>query len=115
MGVEAKRLTIVRDTSFAIANPLKAQLTDGSIVVFSSGAHVVDHRLLGEGWQFTPTIRDSVQVASVPLDSVVGVVAFRTKVDPGQSVGQSVAAIVTGLFGLIVGFYALCVATRCMR
>lgn len=112
--VEARRLAI-RDTSFSLDAPARAQLTDGPIVVFSRGLRVEESRVMGEGWRYSPTIRDSVAVSSVPVDSVAGLVAFRMAVDPAKSAAQSVATAVTAFFLVLIGFYAVCVASRCLR
>jgi hypothetical protein len=112
--VEARRLT-VRDTSFSLDAPARAQLTDGAIVVFSRGLRVEESRVIGEGWRYTPTLRDSVAVSSVPVDSVACLVAFRMAVDPAKSAAQSVATAVIASFLLLIGYYAACVASRCLR
>jgi hypothetical protein len=113
VGVEAARLTIHGDTAVAI--PSKAQLTDGSIAVFARGLRVEDHRIVGDGWRFTPTIRDSVTVTSLAVDSVAGIVTFRRSVDAGRSIGTSAATTVLAFFGVIIGFIALCAASSCLR
>ena len=84
--------------------PAKAQLRDGSIVVFPTGFRRENHQMVGNGWRFSPTLRDSVAVTAVAGDSIAGIVAFRTAFDPAQSVGMSVAAAVSLV---IAGFFAL--------
>ena len=81
-AIETKRLTIGGDSSFVVTSPAKAQLTDGSIVVFSHGSRVQAHRMIGEGWRFPPGVRDSEGVASVSADSIAAFITFRTTVDP---------------------------------
>jgi hypothetical protein len=98
-----------------VTQPAKAQLVDGSIVIFRQGFRVHDGQLRGAGWRYDPTLRDSVSVSVVPVDSVAGAVAFKTGYDPAKSLGMSAAAGVTLFFALGIAFVATCVATSCLK
>ena len=97
-----------------VAEATKAQLTDGSVVVFQSGVHVANGLVLGDGWRFQPTTADSMHVNQVPVDSVSSLVAFRTAYDPAKSAGMTVAAGISLALLLFFGLIVLCSTTRCM-
>ena len=113
--VLARRVALTSDSDRVVTQPAKAQLVDGSIVIFRDGFHVEESHLVGNGWRYDPALRDSVSISSIPVDSVAGVVAFRTGYDPAKSLGMSVAAGVALVFGLAIAFFAGCAATRCLR
>jgi hypothetical protein len=52
---------------------------------------------------------------TIGADSIAAFVTFRATIDPARSRGESAAAAVTGFFALVIGFFALCYATSCMR
>lgn len=113
--VAARRITLGSDSGRVVTQPSKAQLVDGSIVLFREGFRVEGREVLGTGWRYDPTLRDSVSVSGLPMDSVAGVVAFGTSYDAAKSVGMSVAAGIGLLFALAIAFIAGCAATKCLR
>lgn len=106
-GVEVSRVSVARSDSAVVNSPVKAHLMDGTIAVFPTGVIVAHNRAVGRGWRYTATLRDSTQVSSVPLDSVLGMEAFRTHYDAGRTITYS--AIATG--AVLVGSIAAICAT----
>jgi hypothetical protein len=103
------------DTARTVRHAAKAQLLDGSIVTFPDGARIDSGRLIGDGWRFGATFRDSVRVSGVSVDSVATLVAFRMVYDPAKSVGMTVAGAVAGFLVALAALYGLCAATECFR
>jgi hypothetical protein len=114
-GVVAGRVALGSDAPRAIQSAAKAQLIDGSLVTFPDGFRVDSGRVVGDGWRYGLTLHDSVRVTSIAVDSVAGMVAFRTAYDPAKSVGMTVAAAVTTFFALAIAAIVGCVATSCLR
>ena len=106
-GVEVSRLTAGRSDSTVVHSPVKAHLVDGSVAVFSSGATVVRDRVRGNAWRFTATLRESTLVSEVPLDSVIGMEAFNTRIDNARTLIYSAAATSAVLLGTVA---AICIA-----
>lgn len=77
-----------------VKSPVKAHLSDGSIVVFDKGVLVARNSVLGVGRRFTPMLAEVGRLDSIPLDSVLGMETFRTKVNPGRTVLYSTLATV---------------------
>jgi hypothetical protein len=97
--------------SVAVISPVKAHLADGSTVVFPDGVDVVRGTLRGDGMRYSLTLRDSAAVGSLPLDSVVGMEVFRTRVDVGTSIVVSVlatSAAAAGAAALAVAIFGSC-------
>jgi hypothetical protein len=113
--VAARDVNLRSDSDRVVTQPAKAQLRDGSIVIFRDGFRNEVGQLRGTGWRYDPTLRDSVAVSAIPVDSVAGVVAFRTGYDPAQSLGMTAAASVSLVFVLGIAFVAACYATSCLR
>lgn len=113
--VVARRVAFGTDSARVVTEAAKAQLLDGSIVTLPDGFRVDGSQLVGSGWRFAATLRDSVRVSAIPTDSIAGLVTFRTTVDPAKSVGMSAAAAVMLAFGLAIAFVAGCAATSCLR
>lgn len=113
--VAARDVNLGSDSDRVVTQPAKAQLLDGSIVIFRDGFRKEGGQLRGTGWRYDPTLRDSVAVSAIPVDSVAGVVAFRTGYDPAKSLGMTAAAGVTLAFVLGIAFIATCYATSCLR
>ena len=113
--VGARDVKLGSDSDRVVTQPAKAQLLDGSIVIFRDGFRNEGGQLRGAGWRYDPTLRDSVGVSAIPVESVAGVVAFRTGYDPAKSLGMTAAAGVTLFFVLGVAFFAGCAATSCLR
>jgi 1-acyl-sn-glycerol-3-phosphate acyltransferase len=61
-------------------HPVRAQLLDGSIVVFPDGATVAGDSLQGRGMRYDFTLRDSTAITAVPLGSVGGLASYRQTV-----------------------------------
>ena len=80
--------------SVDVATPVKAHLIDGSTVMFRSGVLVQRDTVWGEGTRYDLTLRDSSKLRMVPLDSIVGMEAYRTKYDAGRTVLYSTLATV---------------------
>lgn len=106
-GVQVSSLTVARGDSAVVRSPVKAHLIDGTIAVFPSGVVVAHDQAVGRGWRYTPSLRESTEVRSVALDSVVGMEAFRTQYDPGRSIVYSAA--LTG--GVLLGAVAVICAS----
>lgn len=82
-----------------VKSPVKAHLSDGTIVVFESGVVVARNQLLGTGRRLTPLLADLGRTDSIPLDSVLGMETFRTKVNAGRTIAYSTLATVGTLAG----------------
>jgi len=113
--VVAHPVALGTDSARVVTRAAKAQLVDGSIVTLPQGFRVDEGHLVGSGWRFAPTLRDSVPFSAISTDSITGVVTFRTAIDPAKSVGMSAAAGVTLAFLLGIAFVAACAATSCLR
>lgn len=87
--------------SITVATPVKAHLLDGSTVMFRSGVLVQRDTVWGEGIRYDLTLRDSTRLRMLPLDSVVGMEAYRTKVDAGKTMLYSLG-VIGGAIGLSV-------------
>jgi len=98
---EPRDVTLSGDSSTTIRSPLKAHLQSGGTVVFPNGGVVSRSHVSGMARRFAfmanvPSAPDAI--ASVPLDSIVGIEAFDGRVVEGATVAVSAAATVTGLF-----------------
>jgi hypothetical protein len=100
-----------------VQSPMKAFMLDGAIVVFEGGARVTTDSMSGPGVRYSMGFRDTVEVTSVPLDSMVGVEAFDGKVHGLATFLVSVTAtalavgggavLAVAIFGSCPTFYAL--------
>ena len=88
--------------SVTVITPVKAHLVDGSTVVFRRGVRVVGNTVSGEGTRYSLTLQDSSALASLSLDSVVGMESFRTVVDGPKTVLVSTLATF-GAFAAAIG------------
>ena len=98
-------------TATRIKSPLKAHLKDGSTVVFRNGAMVSRDSLTGDGSGSTITNSVVRAIHAVPMDSVVGVETFESKVNAAPTVAASLAGAVVGAFGaalLAVAIFGSC-------
>jgi len=88
-----------------VRSPLKAFHIDGTISVFASGARVTPEAVVGRGLHYSLDQADSTAVTSVPLDSVMGIEAFRGGVNPVSTILLSAVATVgsVALFKAIFG------------
>ena len=98
---------IPRD-AVAVTSPVKAHLKDGSTVVYANGVTVSGGMLRGAGVRYDLGVKwtKSTNVDSIPLDSVVGMESFQTRVDRTKSV--IVSTLLTA--GAIIASAALAVA-----
>jgi hypothetical protein len=93
-------------TSVAVATPVKAHLVDGSTVVFPDGAILGGDTVRGIGWRYGLTLRDSVKVEAIPLDSIAGMESFEQTHDAAH--GLIVSLVSTGV--VLLGGAVLAVA-----
>lgn len=75
-----------------VESPVRAFLLDGSVVVFPEGLSVREDVLVGSGRRHDLAREPMGPVDSIPLDSVVGMEAFRGETDVATSVVASVFA-----------------------
>ena len=95
--------------SVAIHTPVKAHLRDGSTVLYRAGVLLARDTLRGTGVRYALTLRDSANVAFVPLDSVVAMESFRRGTDGAPTV--IVSALATGaaaVASVIAAFVIAC-------
>jgi hypothetical protein len=90
-----------------VHSPARAHLLDGSTVVYRNGVVVARDSLLGPGMRFDLARRDSTPIARLALDSIVGVEAYRTELEVGQTVLVSLGLTVLGTAATIVGLKAV--------
>jgi hypothetical protein len=84
-----------------VFTPLKVHLTDGSTVLFRTGAAIDSKTIEGDGQRY-PALSVGVQPQRrVPLDSVVGVETFEGKMLTAKTVIVSTAASVFGSIGTV--------------
>lgn len=95
----------------AVSSPVKAHLSDGSVVVFPSGVTYGQDSLTGQGSQYDLALRQTAARRSVPLDSVLGVEAIEGGVSAGSTV--AVSALATGLGTLGAGALAVAIFGSC--
>lgn len=94
-----------------VKSPVKAHLVDGSTVLYPNGVRLEGNALVTSGSRYK--LGSSIPVPSglIPLDSVVGMEAFDTKVDVPISVVASVVGITLGTVaaaGLAVAIFGSC-------
>jgi hypothetical protein len=75
-----------RTPTDSVRSPVKAHLIDGSTVVYTRGVAVREGGLRGAGMRYDLTLGNPTSVSLIPLDSVVGLEAFRTRVDDGKTI-----------------------------
>jgi hypothetical protein len=80
--------------SVSVTTPVKAHLVDGSTVVFRHGVRVAGGTVWGAGTRYGLALRDSTDVTSLALDSVVGMESFRTQVNTTNTILVSTLATV---------------------
>ncbi|HEY6343893.1 MAG TPA: hypothetical protein VIY49_20550 [Bryobacteraceae bacterium] len=99
--VEVKQ--VVPSDGVVVSSPVKAHLKDGSTVVYAKGVTVAGGALQGAGVRYDFALKQPVNVTSIPLDSVVGMESFQTKVNVAPTV--LVNTLITA--GAIAGGVAL--------
>ncbi len=88
-----------------VESPIKAHLTDGTTIVFAQGAMIRPDRIEGLGVRYAPTDGPGAvgtRVGGVPLDSVLGMEVYQTKVDPVSTTLVSLGATVVTIVGAAV-------------
>jgi len=103
--VEVKQV-VPRDT-VAVTSPVKAHLKDGSTVVYANGVTVAGGTLQGTGVRYDLALANPVIVASIPLDSVIGMESFQTRVNVGPTVAVNTLIGAGALVGSVALFKAI--------
>jgi hypothetical protein len=67
--------------SVTVATPVKAHLLDGQTVVFPDGITLARDTVRGSGTRYDLRLQPAGSVSGLPLDSVLGLEAYRTRVD----------------------------------
>jgi len=84
-----------------VESPVRAFLADGSVVLFPEGAVVSEDAIQGRGEHYDLLRRPVGPARTVPLDSVLGLEAFKEDTNVGLSLalsaGATVAAVVAGV------------------
>lgn len=94
-----------------IETRVKAHLADGSTVVYPRGLQLVGGAVIGSGTRFGLALTDSQHVDSLPLDSVVAMESFHTKVRPVETV--LVSALGVAAAGAVAVGIACAVDPKC--
>ncbi len=94
---------VIPADAVVVTSPVKAHLKDGSTVVYAKGVTVSGGMLRGTGVRYDLALKQSTNVDSIPLDSVLGMESFQTRVNGAET------AIVTTLVtaAAVVGGVAL--------
>src|SRR5688500_509637 len=90
----------VQQVPTVVRSSVKAHMLDGSTVVFPSGIRLQQNRVSGMGKRY-PLLGAGVLVASIPLDSVVGMEAYDSNLNEGATLAASGGAAVVGIVGTI--------------
>ena len=101
--VSVESMTAQQAVGSDVRTPLKVFHTDGTISVFPSGARVTTEAVLGLASHYSLDLSTRSPIESVPLDSIVGIEAFRGGVAAGATVAFSVlatAGIILGAVGI---------------
>jgi hypothetical protein len=91
--------------------PMKAFLHDGGVVVYHEGADVSTSSILGPGLRYPLSRSGALLVTEVPLDSVIGIEAFRGDVNVPASIAATAGATALGYVGtlaLMVAIFGSC-------
>jgi len=94
---------VIPSDAVVVTSPVKAHLKDGSTVVYAKGVTVSGGTLHGAGIRYDLSLKQPTYVDGIPLDSVVGLESFQTRVNGVET------AVVTTLVtaGAIAGSVAL--------
>ena len=116
--VHTVAVKILPDTgNVFVMTPLKVHLVDGRTVVFRNGATIDRHAIrgLGDAYPMLGSAADGTKTELVPLDSVVGVetfqsrvVGFPTLVASAAATAVSTAAVAFGAAALFVAIFGSC-------
>jgi hypothetical protein len=102
--VDIENVDLARVTT--VTNAAKAHLKDGSTVVYRDGFTVVGGELRGPGMRYDLTLTAGTRVDTLPVDTIVGMESFRTRINGAQTFIVSTLASI----GAFVGGAALAVA-----
>ena len=94
-----------------VSSPVKAHMLDGATVVFSRGAAVGGGFVKGDGERYAVGSMNPVIVSTVPLDSVVGMESYQTRVDKAPTMLATTGAVVVGVVataGALVAVFGSC-------
>src|SRR5262245_30335560 len=94
-----------------VTSPVKAHLADGSTVTFANGLSISSGTVRGEGVLNDLTLTQLKRVQEIPLDSVIGMESFQTRVNAGPTIALSTLATVGGIVGgaaLAVAIFGSC-------
>jgi hypothetical protein len=75
-----------------VTSPVKAHLADGSVVIWAHGVTVSRTVLEGSGMRWDALRRDSTAVATVAMDSVLGLESYTRGIDGATTFGVSLLA-----------------------
>lgn len=99
------------ETLTTVTSPVKAHMLDGSTVVYSRGATVGGGFVKGSGERYAIGSANPISVTAVPLDSVVGMESYQTRVRPGMTALATTAGIAVGTVataGMLVAIFGSC-------
>ena len=108
-----------------VESSVKAHLLDGSTIVYLNGVGLSNNTLVGAGLRYTIGSTIPTNVSQVPLDSIVGMENYGTKVSEGASVALTLLAIplvavaaagaAVAVFGSCPTFYADSAGTELLQ
>jgi hypothetical protein len=98
---------VVPRDAVAVTSPVKAHLKDGSTVVYANGVMVSGGTLVGTGVRYDIALKQSTNVGSIPLDSVVGMESFQTRVNGATSAIVTTLVVAAGFAGSAALFKAI--------
>ena len=100
-GVAVDPLSASASDSVTVRSPVKAHLLDGSTVVFGAGVTVARGGVHGTGMRYDLLLAESTAVDRIPLDSVLGMESYATRVDGGRTLLYSALATAGTIGGAV--------------
>ena len=100
-GVSITPLAPSGSDSATVRSPVKAHLLDASTIVFRTGVTVVRDTVRGAGWRYDLTLAESSAVSQVPLDSIIAMESFQTRINAGRTMMYSTLATAATIGGAI--------------
>ncbi len=91
----------------AVTSPVKAHLKDGSTVVYAKGITISAGALHGAGTRYDIALKQPTYVDNIPLDTVVGMESFQTKVDGAKTAIVSTLIAAAAFAGTVALFKAV--------
>ncbi len=98
-------------SAYDVVTPVKAHLSDGAVIVYRRGVRVTSDSLIGAGWMFSLSRRDSLPVTRHTLAGVVALESFRTDINEAATaigVLGGTALAVLGTAALAVAIFGSC-------